>query len=274
MKVRGLSLVGRWNSREVRELIAMLRGLPKAWVEDNPHLHAIARQPALKSGPSDAPGHSKYEPSLGVIVVYDKGVYHGDELDPEQFRRSVYHELGHSVLRARPELLDSWQDETDGDGFVDDYAKTSPTEDFCDTFSEFFIQKAKTSEAVPRKAAFMQKLLDDANQEKVAMSMIYGFADELTKTAALGGLRRMMGSAMGKIRGRSGLAKGIGLAGGGGLAGAMAGKKKGEKKGYEEGTGDVMDVAQRARLIGRREGAQMYHNAMIQRMRQSQAGAK
>lgn len=164
MNVRGLELDGGWTAEEVRELHRILAPLPESFVEDNQNLQTIIRRPVLQDAPPNAPGHSKYEPDQAAIVVFDKGVYHDGQIDPEQFRRSVYHELAHSILKGRPELLEEWKVRTRGDGFVDDYAKTSPEEDFCDTFSEYFIDR-RTRNAVPRKAEFMRDMITNLKTE-------------------------------------------------------------------------------------------------------------
>lgn len=162
MNVRGVELEGKWSTEEVNELAKIFEPLPQQIVEDNPNLRAIIRRPVLLDAPPDAPGHSKYEPAQGAIVVFDKGVYHDGQIDHEQFRRSVYHELAHSLHHENDELLERWENETRGDGFVDDYAKTSPAEDFADTFSEYFIDGKATERAVPKKVAFIRRLITQA----------------------------------------------------------------------------------------------------------------
>lgn len=282
MQIRGIDLVGDWSEPEVRELAKILAPLPESIVEDNPNFRSIHRRPVLTDAPPSAPGHSKYEPLRGSIVVFDKGVYHGSRIDPEQFRRSVYHELAHAIVRCFPSILRDWGNSTQGDGFVDDYARTSPEEDFADTFSEFLIHQKRTFEAVPRKAAFVSVLLSHLRsfkQEKVAMHFLRGFTDELTKTAApgIGRLSRVMRmarrgehAAASGARGMS-LGKGLAIAGGSaagaGALGEILGARHGKKKGYEEGTSDTMDVAQRARQLGRREGVMAYHEALQARVR-------
>jgi hypothetical protein len=252
--------------------------MPSAWVEQNPHIKSIIRRSVLRNAPPEAPGHSKYEPAFAAIVVFDKGVYHDGQIDPEQFRRTVYHELGHAILRDNPDLIKRWGAQTRGDGYVDEYAKTSPEEDFCDTFSEFFIHRGKTHKVVPIKARFMQDLLNGAQGEKVAMHFINGFGDELIKMAkpGAGRLARMLRrgaksgarrAASGRVPGKMSVGKGLALAGGAGIVGAEAGRRKGRKKGYQKGTGDVMNVAQKARMIGRREGVLAYHRALMQHRR-------
>jgi hypothetical protein len=281
MRLRTIILGGDWKPAEVRELTKILAPLPAAWLERNPHCRSIIRRSVLTDAPPEAPGHSKYEPADGAIVVFDKGVYHGGEIDPEQFRRSVYHELAHSIVRGDPDLLRKWTASTKGDGFIDDYAKTGPEEDFCDTFSEFFIHNDETDKHVPRKAQFIRRLLAQASREKVAMSFLEGFSNELVKTArpSMKSLLSMIGrgarggaSSGMQGAGRIGMGKGLLMAGGAGAGGAAIGAGRGKKKGYAEGTDDVMDVAQRARVIGRREGVMAYHRALMEQRSRSKAG--
>jgi len=261
--VRGISLRGSWKPEELEELDDVLAPLPSAWVEENPSFRILAREPVLRNAPPEAPGHSKYEPQLGAIVVYDKGVYHGGKLDPEQFRRSIYHELAHSIIRSNPQLLKQWGAETDGDGFVDDYAKTSPEEDFADTLSEFFIHNRETVKLVPRKAAFLERLLNET-QEKVAMHFMNAFADELVKTANVKSLlARAARSNLGKLSIGGGI---------GGMAGLYAGEQAGEEKGYQSGTKDMTTVARYAHQRGMQDGARavIQHLRMQQQQMQSQ----
>jgi len=165
MLLRGIELAGKWTADELKELEQILRPLPRAWVELNLHFKRLERRPVLEDAPPGAPGHSKYEPETATIVVFDKGVYYGRQIDPEQFRRSVYHELAHAIVRGTPDLLARWTKATSGDGFVDEYAKTSPEEDFCDTFSETIIHGDRTAKAVPHKAAFVRELFTRASFE-------------------------------------------------------------------------------------------------------------
>lgn len=281
MKFRGIEIVGEWTGPELVELRRFLAPLPPAWLEHNPEFRTLARQSVLKDAPPNAPGHSKYEPSVGAIVVYDKGVYDGERIDPKQFRRSVFHELAHTLVRQNPRLLAAWTATTIGDGYVDEYARSHPEEDFADTFSEFLINSSATRDAVPSKAEFIRCMLEESSssQEKVAMNFMRGFSDELVKTARpsagrLAGLLRL-GRKAHPPQGSSGnglrLAKGLALGGGAALGGGMLGAKKGEEKGYGEGTSDVMEVAQQARQIGRREGVMAYHQALQEKLRGQQA---
>jgi hypothetical protein len=279
VKLRGLDLIGNWSRPEIVELQRILAPLPSAWLERNPEVRILARQPALKNAPSSAPGHSKYEPSVGAIVVYDKGVYDGDRIDPKQFRRSVFHELAHTLVRQNPRLLASWAAATKGDGFVDDYARTHVEEDFADTFSEFLIDNVATRDAVPSKAEFIRCMLEESGkpQEKVAMNFMRGFKDELVKTAAPGAGRMAGMLRFGRKTGQGGgggglgLAKGLALGGGAAIGAGALGAKKGKEQGYAEGTSDIMDVAQQARQYGRKEGMLAYHHALQEKLRGGQA---
>lgn len=265
MQIAGVELQGDWSERELELATRFLSPLPTQWLRDNPNLRTIIRRPVLTDAPPEAPGHSKYEVSQGAIVVYDKGVYHRDRIDPEQFRRSIFHELAHSILKGNPSIIDQWKSRTAGDGFVDEYAKTNADEDFCDTFSEFLIFPEKTQKAVPRKWRFLYNLMQQArSQEKVAMHFLTAFTDELTKvaasTGAMGGLM-----ALAKRGLSSKAALGAGLAGAGAIGGGALGLSKGRRTGYDEGTGDVSQVAQKALQIGRQQGAQIgYQYAMQQ----------
>lgn len=162
MQVRDIELRGSWREPELFEIKKILAPLPRSFLEGNPWIQVIERQPVLLDGPPSAPGHSKYDPRTATIVVFDKGVYDGNRLNTEQFRRSVYHELAHAIIRQNPSLLEQWTRETRRDGFVDEYAKTSPEEDFADSFSEFFIFPGATKNAVPIKSAFLRRLMTKA----------------------------------------------------------------------------------------------------------------
>ncbi len=113
------------------------------------------------------------------------------------------------------------------------------------------------------------------------MSFLDGFTDEMIKTAR-GGLSRIIGRGVKKggraaarratkrTRGQMSVSKGLALGAGGGAAGLMAGTTRGKEKGYKAGTGDTMQVAQRARLVGRKEGVLAYHRALMQARRRAQ----
>jgi hypothetical protein len=267
MQIPGVPLLGDWSPQEAALAAKFLAPLPDRWVHTNPNLKAIIRRPVLTDAPPEAPGHSKYDSGQGTIVVYDKGVYHRDRIDPEQFRRSIFHELGHSILEGDASILDRWTAQTSGDGFVDEYAKTNAAEDFCDTFSEFLIFPEKTQRVVPRKWRFLYNLMQQArSQEKVAMNFLNAFTDELTKVAASGGamhgfldvVKRGLGSNVGK---------GAIVGGGAAIGGGALGLAKGRRTGYDEGTGDVAQVAQKALQIGRQQGAQIGYQYAMQQMK-------
>lgn len=255
MEFRGIEIKGNWKPIEIRVLKEIFKPLPRVWIENNPSFKTIQRDTVLTNAPPEAPGHSKYEPQLGLIVVYDKGVYHNGKLDREQFHRSVYHELAHSIIRSNPKLLRSWTNETSNDGFVDEYAKTSPEEDFADTFSEYFIHNGAARKAVPLKANFLQKLLSNS-EEKVAMDFINAFTDELQKTAgaADGGLSKILSMAGRFGKSKPGLSL-MGLGAGGAIGGSL-GHEKGEESGFKEGSKGARRYGQVMRRRGQVEGSQ------------------
>jgi hypothetical protein len=267
MGIGGVEILGKWSEQELGLLKRFLSPLPDAWVRNNQNLRSIIRRPVLIDAPPEAPGHSKYDAGQGAIVVYDKGVYHRDRIDPEQFRRSIFHELAHSIIHGDPSILHRWSVATTGDGFVDEYAKTNAEEDFCDSFSEFLIFPEKTQRVVPRKWRFLYDLMQQArSQEKVAMHFLNAFTDELTKTAASeGAMRGLIGLVRRGLS--SGPARAAGLLGAGALGGAAVGIAKGRRKGYDEGTGDVAQVAQKALMIGRQQGAQIGYQYAMQQMK-------
>lgn len=272
--VRGLALSGSWNPAERDALVSILEPLPREWVEGNPNVRGIRRAKALTDGPPDAPGHSKYDRPTGSIVVFDKGVYHGEGIDQKQFRRSIYHELAHTLLDADPSLLQRWQKACAGDGFVDEYAKTGPEEDFADTLSEYFIDQAATRRAVPQKARFIAGLLT-RTEEKTAMAFTEAFADEMTKTAKspLSALKKMV---KGKSKapampertpGKMGVGKALGLAGLTGGGAYFGGKSKGVQSGRREGTQHMDAGMRKAYTMGVKRGATAMQQAIIQRLR-------
>ena len=71
MKIRGLSLKGNWTPSEISHLRQILGAVPRDWIEDNSCLKSIIRRDVLRNAPPEAPGHSKYEPSIAAIVVFD-----------------------------------------------------------------------------------------------------------------------------------------------------------------------------------------------------------
>lgn len=216
---------------------------------------SVAPIEAKKQG---APGNAKWEPETRSIVLYDKGVYHDGKFDPVQFSRSIYHELAHAILQAEPGLLARWARSTSGDGYVDEYAKTSPQEDFADSFSESLLFPREVGKRAPRKLHFVIDLLDPRT-EKTAMShMLNAFAEELIKTAfhIPGGLIK----ALPKI--------GLGLAGAGavGLGGERIGEHRGEEHGIQEGAEQMEGGMRQAYIAGVQRGALAMRNAVLQQM--------
>jgi hypothetical protein len=202
-----------------------------------------------------------YSPEKRQIVLFKEGVYDGNQLKKEQIRRSTLHELAHHILESDKSLLPKWTKDTNGEKYVDEYAKTSPEEDFADTFSEFFIHSKETRSLAPRKFQFIDELVHP-KREKTAMVNLISFTDEIVKVASKTEIaKRLLGKAV-KSRGVQAGA----LAVGAGSAGGAVGHEMGEDEGFDEGLGkgrkNVRRVAVRARDIGRREGAMMYHRAL------------
>lgn len=274
MEFRGLRIAGRWTPQEFEQLRSTLAPIPAAWLEKNPNVQAIIRQDVLRNAPPQAPGHSQYDKRQRAIVVFDKGVYHAGSrgIDKEQFRRSILHELAHAILIQRPNWLREWADKTRHDGFVDEYARTSPAEDFADTFSEFFIHPKQTQTRAPEKYSFIGDRLAQEQGKRMNPAETYdkqasdaavdnGFADELLKT---GGPASML-SEIGRMpRG----IKALGLAGAG-LGAYEAGRVGGRKRGRQEGVTAVRDVAERAYKAGVIRGATAMRQHIISRMRRA-----
>jgi hypothetical protein len=264
MNVRGIQLQGHWTPDELAAVRRTLDPIPAPWLEKNPSVLSIIRQDALQGAPASAPGHSKYDQSRRAIVVFDKGVYHAGSrrIDEEQFKRSVLHELAHTLLLRFPEWIKRWGSETKNDGFVDEYAKTNPDEDFADTFSEFFIQPNETKRKAPKKYAFISDRLTQAQRDKVAMVNLNSFSDEVFEKVARFGLP-------GGLLGKAGkMPRGIkmGLLGGAGAGAYAHGQSKGRKRGVAEGTAATNMVAQRAYKVGVMRGAVAMRQHILDRM--------
>lgn len=214
-----------------------------------------------------APGNAKWDPKTRSIVLYDKGVYHDGKLDPVQFGRSIYHELAHAILHAAPGLLARWTRATAGDGYVDEYAKTSPEEDFADSFSESLLFPREVQKRALRKFVFVIDLLNEVPREKVAMNhMLIGFAEELTKVGF------KIPSGLGRILPKIGL----GLAGAGavGVGAEQLGEHKGEKEGFNEGVHEMQGGMRQAYVAGVQRGAMSMRDAILQQMKTRGAGGE
>jgi len=272
MNVRGIDLRGHWTPDELAAVRRTLDPIPAPWLEKNPNILSIIRQDALQGAPPSAPGHSKYDPARRAIVVFDKGVYHAGSrrIDEEQFKRSVLHELAHTLLLRFPEWTKHWGSETKNDGFVDEYAKTNLHEDFADTFSEFFIQPGKTERKAPQKYAFINDRLMQARRDKVAMVNLNSFSDEVFEKVARFGLPSGLLGKAGKMP------RGMKLLGLGGVgAGTYAhGQSKGRKRGMAEGTQATNMVAQRAYKVGVMRGAVAMRSHILERMNKTMGASK
>ena len=177
-----LELGGKWTEEERRAVKERVAQVPRALVQDNPGVKRIERQEVLKPKPPGAPGDSTYLPpdkgQPGRIVLYDKGVYDGGRnIKEDHLSRSVFHELAHSLEKTVPMLFENWKaisgwNQKDGKwkatrpeaGFVDDYAKTSPYEDWAETFQEYFVQPGLVRKRYPEKYRFVEHVIDAARR--------------------------------------------------------------------------------------------------------------
>jgi hypothetical protein len=182
----GLDFRGNWTDNERKAVQRRLDKLPPALTRDNPALRTIERKKVLKPKPPGAPGDSKYigptdQKKPGTIVLYDRGVYDGRrQIDKENLSRSVFHELAHSLDHELPGVFEQWKAisawtqrngawvaQRPGAGFVDDYAMTSPFEDWAETFQEYFIQPAAVKKRVPEKHRFIERFLAAAKRHEL-----------------------------------------------------------------------------------------------------------
>ena len=111
-----------------------------------------------------------------------------------------------------------------------------------------------------------RKLKKKASVENLSSTFMRGFGDEITKTAGL--FSRLFAKKPPPVSPlKIGLGKGLVLGGGAVAGGTALGMKKGKEKGYEAGSQDVVEVAQEARQLGRREGVMAYHQALQAKLR-------
>jgi len=176
-------MVGPWSDHETSVVKQYLENLPEELTIRNPNLKKIERKDVLRPKPAGAPGDSKYDQDRGAVVVYDKGVYDGGEkVKRDHLARSVLHELAHSLDDELPKIFNEWKaisGWTQKDdkwtatnprvGFVDDYAKTSPFEDWAETFQEYQLHPAEVRKRVPEKARFMERFLSAAGRGELKL---------------------------------------------------------------------------------------------------------
>lgn len=178
-KIESELLKGDWTDEEKRVADHTLMKLPKQLTTENPNLKDIERKKKLESKPAGAPGDSQYKG--GRVVVYDKGVYNGGRLDKDNLRRSILHELAHSVDDEVPGVFAQWCAlsgwRKSGDGwthsraakFVDDYAATSPYEDWADTFSEYHLHPEIVRKRYPEKFRFIERFLGAVSRGEIKL---------------------------------------------------------------------------------------------------------
>ena len=124
-----------------------------------------------------------YDQASRRVVVFDKGVYDGgSKIKKEHLSRSVLHELAHSLDDELPKVFNEWKALSgwslrDGKwvalrpaaGFVDDYAKTSPFEDWAETFSEYFLHPEIVKKRYPEKHRFMERFMAAARRGELKL---------------------------------------------------------------------------------------------------------
>lgn len=172
-------LKGDWTPEERRIADHTLMKLPPQLTKDNPNLKDIERKKKLENKPAGAPGDSEYKG--GRIVVFDKGVYDGGRLDKDNLRRSILHELAHTVDDEVPHVFAQWcalsgWRKHNGEWrhgphatFVDDYAKTSPYEDWADTFMEYVIHPEIVRKKFEGKFRFIERFLGAVSRGEIKL---------------------------------------------------------------------------------------------------------
>lgn len=178
-KIESELLKGDWTEEERRVADHTLMKLPKQLTVENPNLKDVERKKALQPKPAGAPGDSEYKD--GRVVVFDKGVYNGGRLDKDNLQRSILHELAHSVDDEVPGVFAHWcalsgwrkVGETWKHGkratFVDDYAGTSPFEDWADTFSEYHLHPEIVRKRFPDKFRFIDRFLGAVSRGEIKL---------------------------------------------------------------------------------------------------------
>lgn len=176
-KIENELLRGEWSDDEERVADQTLLKLPKQLTVDNPNLKSIDRSTARQGG---GPGDSQFKD--GRVVVFDKGVYDsGGKLDPDNLKRSILHELAHSVDDEVPRVFAQWRalsgwrerdgkwSHDEGAKFVDDYASTSPYEDWADTFSEFYLHPEIVRKRYPEKFRFIERFVGAVGRGEIKL---------------------------------------------------------------------------------------------------------
>jgi hypothetical protein len=178
-KIESELLKGDWTDEERRVADQTLMKLPPQLTTGNPNLKDVERKKKLEPKPPGAPGDSEFKG--GRVVVYDKGVYNGGRLDKDNLRRSILHELAHSVDDEVPHVFAqwcaiSWWRKVHGEWrhgphakFVDDYAGTSPYEDWADTFSEYHLHPEIVRKRFPEKFRFIERFLGAVSRGEIKL---------------------------------------------------------------------------------------------------------
>lgn len=178
-KIDSELLKGDWTEEERAVADHTLMKLPKQLTTQNPNLKDIERKKKLEPKPKGVPGDSEYKD--GRVVVFDKGVYNGGHLDEDNLKRSLLHELAHTVDDEVPQVFQEWKalsgwalrggewKHSPRAKFVDDYARTSPFEDWADTFSEYHIHPEIVRRRFPEKFRFIERFLGAVSRGEIKL---------------------------------------------------------------------------------------------------------
>jgi len=152
-----------WAPAELKKLDRTLSKLPDSLVKFNPKLKAFVRA-HKQASPPGAPGDAKRTGSK--ITIYDQGAK-GDML-PE----SVIHEIAHTVEHSNPVFWRRWLaasgwersggkwGHSKNPGFVYEYSKTDPREDFATALTSAILRPLTLKKISPIKSEMMAGFLE------------------------------------------------------------------------------------------------------------------
>ena len=168
-----------WTAPEIELLDQVLSLLPEVFVSGNPNLKAIVREHEYSGDYEGAPGYGMYRESAGpkakkdYLVLYDKGAYDKQgQLDPRVMSNTVIHEISHSLDDEQPGFFQDWlklsgwfQENgawypTRDLGFVNDYARRHPKEDFAESFTLYVMDPDRLRVMSPEKYFFMENVFE------------------------------------------------------------------------------------------------------------------
>ena len=174
-----------WKAEEIRALDKVLELLPAVFVSGNANLKSFVREAEYKGEYEQAPGQGMYRESAGpeakkdYVVLYDKAFYNAaGQLDVKQLANTIVHEVSHSLDDEQPGPYQDWLKlsgwfQTNGHwlptrdlGFVDDYARGHPKEDFAETFTLYVMDPDRLRLIAPEKFLFMERLFKQGKAEE------------------------------------------------------------------------------------------------------------